>query len=198
MGNKPYKENHMRKQEFNKRLFNTKEFYHIVDKAVLGFGDMRKAKKRKLVSKELENHIMLVVTEVNGCQVCSYVHTKHALEMGMSEEDITEMLSETVEGLGENEGVALFFAQHYAEAEGQYDKEAWKRVVDTYGEEKAKGILGVIRGIMLGNAYGIESGALFSRIKGKPIRKSHLVQELGVTFSIVVFLPIAIVKNIFK
>ena len=36
--------------------------------------------------------IMLGVTQVNGCLLCSYAHTKMALELGMKEKQIEELL----------------------------------------------------------------------------------------------------------
>jgi AhpD family alkylhydroperoxidase len=178
----------------NKRIFTTKEFYRIVDDAVNSLKDMRHARKNGLVSKQLQNHIMLVVTEVNGCALCSYVHTKDALEMGMTAEDIQSILSGSIDHLDAAESVALFFAQHYAETVGQYSEQSWQRVVDTYGLEKANGILGVTKVIMMGNAQGIAFGALKNRLKGKPDKKSSLVHELGVLFAIIPFLPIAVSK----
>jgi AhpD family alkylhydroperoxidase len=180
----------------NKRIFTTKEFYRIVDNAVNSLKDMRHAQKSGLVSKQLQNHIMLVVTEVNGCALCSYVHTKDALEMGMNAEDIQSILSGSIDHLDAAEAVALFFAQHYAETVGQYSEQSWQRVVDTYGLEKAKGILGVTKVIMMGNAQGIAFGALKNRIKGEPDKKSSLAQELGVLFAIIPFLPIAVTKTL--
>lgn len=180
----------------NKRIFTTREFYRIVDDAVSSLKDMRHARKSCLVSKQLQNHIMLVVTEVNGCALCSYVHTKDALEMGMTAEDIQSILSGSIDHLDAVESVALFFAQHYAETVGQYSEQSWKRVVDTYGFEKAKGILGVTKVIMMGNAQGIAFGALKNRLKGKPDKKSSLAQELGVLFAIIPFLPIAVTKTL--
>ncbi len=179
----------------NKRIFTTGEFYQIVCDAVSGMKDMRHARKRGLVSKQLQNHIMLVVTEVNGCALCSYVHTKDALEMGMSEEDIQSILSGSIDHLDAEESVALFFAQHYAETLGQYSEKSWQRLVDTYGQEKAQGILGVTKVIMMGNAQGIAFGALKNRLKGEPEKKSSLAQELGVLFAIILFLPIAVLKR---
>lgn len=182
----------------NKRIFTTGEFYYIVCEAIKGMKDMRKAKRNGLINKELQNHIMLVVTEVNGCALCSYVHTKDALEMGMQDADIQAILSGSIDHLDPKESVALFFAQHYAESKGQYSQTAWERVINTYGLEKAKGILGVIKVIMMGNAYGIAYGTLKDRLKGNPDKRSSLHRELGVIFSIIVFLPIAFVKSIFS
>ena len=79
------------------------------------FSIIRKARKKKLVSRAFQKRIMLVVTEVNGCQLCSYWHTREALKSGMPEEEIKNMLSGNLENIPQEEAIALFFAQHYAE-----------------------------------------------------------------------------------
>jgi len=74
--------------------------------------------------------------------------------------------------------------------------------VKEYGKEKALGILGATRMIMIGNIIGIPFSAFRSRLKGKPIKKSNLIYEIGMMLSIIVFLPVAfkhsIISNVFK
>ena len=183
--------------EYNKRIFTIGEFTETTLLAFAHMADMMGARKKGLVSKALQNHIMLAVTEVNGCAICAYAHTKDALEMGMPQEDIEKLLSGTVEHMDADEAVALFFAQHYAETKGEFTEKAWQRVIDTYGEQKARGILAVTRAIMFGNAYGIASGALFYRIKRKPVSNSRLGQELAITFLGLVLIPFAMIRGLF-
>ena len=70
-------------QIFNKRIYGIDEFYHFFDDAMASFSVIKKARKKNLLSKEFQKRIMLVVTEVNGCQMCSYWHAKEALRSGM-------------------------------------------------------------------------------------------------------------------
>ena len=146
--------------------------------------------------------IMLAVTQANGCEICSYVHTKMALETGMQKEEIQKILSGDMGEIPKEEVVAVFFAQHYADKRGNPSKDSWKRVVKEYGKEKALGILGATRMIMIGNIIGIPFSAFRSRLKGKPIKKSNLIYEIGMMLSIIVFLPVAfkhsIISNVFK
>ena len=158
---------------------------------------MTRARKKAGMSKELIKHIMLAVTEVNGCAMCAYGHTKSALEMGMPMEDIEQLLSGGFDHLDKDEAAALMFAQHYAETGGEYSKSAWLRVVDIYGMDKARGILASTRMIMMGNAYGIAAGALWSRIKGKPVKKSRLCREIGSCVLMMPFAIIALVRGVF-
>src|SRR5699024_7932706 len=109
---------------------------------------------------------MLAVTEVNGCEICSYGHTKYALEQGMSNEEIKSFLTGNSENISSDEMPAIIFAQHYANTKGNTTEKAWKRIVQENGNGKARGVLGAISMIMVGNAYGIAISAFKSRIKG--------------------------------
>lgn len=89
----------------------------------------------------------------------------------------------------------IMFAQHYADSRGNPSKESWERIIETYGLSKAKGILGAIRMIMMGNVYGIPWGFFLSRIKGKPDQKSSLFYELGFMIVSIFFLILATYIN---
>lgn len=188
-------------QIFNKRIYGTKKFFHFSDDAMASFRVIRKARKKKIISEGFQKRIMLAVTEVNGCQLCSYWHTKEALKSGMPEEEIESILSGNIKNIPnvpKEEGVALLFAQHYAESAANPDVEAWQRVIDIYGEEKASTILAFIRMIMMGNVYGITVSALLNRLKGKPVKKSLFLHEIGITLGVVVIVPILFIKNIMR
>ncbi|MDY0023535.1 MAG: carboxymuconolactone decarboxylase family protein [Candidatus Izemoplasmatales bacterium] len=43
---------------------------------------------KKRVDNDLIERLMLATTEVNGCELCSYAHTKMALKQGFSQEEI--------------------------------------------------------------------------------------------------------------
>ena len=80
----------------------------------------------------------------------------------MSNEEIQKMLSGN-RCLPTSEVPAVIFAQHYAETRGNPTLESWQRIVKIYGSYKAKGILGSVRAIMIGNAYGIAWNSFFNR-----------------------------------
>ena len=183
-------------QEFYKKIYSVQEFYHILYDGLRTVKYMVKAKKNKSLSPELIERIMLGVTEVNGCEVCSYAHTKMALEQGLSNEEIQNLLTGTADGVPPDEMPAFLFAQHYADTRGNPTEESWNRIESLYGKNKANGILGAIRSIMIGNVHGIALSAFFSRLKGKPIKKSSLFYELSMIFSLIIYLPVGIVQAI--
>lgn len=189
----------MEQRLFN-RIYSIGEFYIALLFALRTLKYYRRSKKE--ISYEFSERIMLAVTEVNGCEVCSYVHTKIALENGMSKEEVHSILSGSSKTIPEEELTAVLFAQHYADSRGYPSVTTWNRVVDEFGEIKALGILGVVRMMMVANIYGIAMSSLRRRLKGNQVKKSNLLYEIGMLLSIVIYLPAAalhaFVSNILK
>lgn len=183
-------------QEFYKKIYTLGEFYTTLHKGLRTVKYMIYNKKSNTMTPEFIERIMLAVTEVNGCEVCSYGHTKMALEKGMGNGEIEMILSGTTEGIPPDEITAVYFAQHYADTKGHPSKEAWQRVIDFYGIEKALGILGATRMIMVGNSYGIALSAFRSRLKGKAIGKTGFLYEITMLPSVIILLPIAALHNL--
>jgi len=129
-------------QQFYKKMYSLPEGYIILYQALRTMKYMVKGKKRKEISPEFIERIMLAVTEVNGCEVCTYGHTKMALEQGMSNEEIQKLLAGVTDGIPDDEVKAVFFAQHYADTRGHPSAASWQQIVDTYGTTKALGIFG--------------------------------------------------------
>lgn len=176
-----------------KKLYSVSESYWIFYQGTRTVKHMSRARKNKELSHEFIERIMLAVTEVNGCPACSYAHTKMALETGMSDVEIHNMLAGVLDDVPADEVIAVMFAQHYADRRGNPSEESWERIVETYGISKAKGILGAIRGIMIGNAYGIPWGSFFNRFRGKPDKRSNLLYELSMMITCIIFTPIALI-----
>ena len=178
-----------------KKTYTLHEFYTALFNFTRTDKHLKRAKKSGELGQEFVERIMLAVTEVNGCELCSYAHTKWALEAGLSDDEIRQILSGVSANIPAEELPAILFAQHYADAKGKPDKEAWARVVEVYGQTKALGILGAVREIMIGNIYGAAASAFRSRLKGKPYHNSNLFKELGMILSILVYFPVAAITG---
>ena len=176
-----------------KRIYGVKINYRLMDDFLSDIGGMKQKKKR--VGDPFVKRIMLAVTQVNGCEMCSYFHTKEALKMGMPEHEIRNILGGEFRDAPEEEAAALAFAQHYAETVGRPDAEAWDKLVQIYGQQKAEAILTFIRAIMVGNAQGNIMGAFKSRLKGKPEPNSTFFKEISVLFSTIFIVPFVLVKT---
>lgn len=154
---------------------------------------MIQLKRKRILSKQFFERLMLAVTEVNGCDVCSYGHTKMALESGMSEKEIRALLAGEHNEVPDAELEGVFFAQYYAESAGRVSESAWQRVIEVYGEPKSLAILAVVRTIMFGNFYGIPLSRILRRFKGE--RGICVLLEVLRELSFLIFLPIALFQN---
>ncbi len=188
----------MRDENTGRKPFSLSEIYQIIYKAVGANKHFKKAQKEKLVSTHLQERLMLAVTEVNGCRVCSYAHTKWALEAGMKKEEIDNLLSGDLKDTPEDELNAVLFAQHYADTRGEPDKKTWDLLIEEYGKEKAMGILAAIKMIMAGNAVGIPYSSLTDRFKGKSDSGLSLGYEISVLLLTIPMFLTAIFTNLFN
>ena len=187
--------------KLGKELYSVKESYWISYNGMRTLKYMRRAKRNKELSPKFIERIMLKVTEVNDCDICSYAHTKMALENGMTNREIQKLLAGIMEDVPEEELTAVLFAQHYADTRGHPTKESWKRLIEIYGLSKAKGILGFIRTIMIGNAYGIPFSSFFKRLKGKPDKRSSVGYEISMILGSILIpfsLIHALISDIYK
>ena len=178
---------------FYRKLYSVWESYRIYFKGLRTVKYMTRAKKSKDLSPEFIERIMMAVTEVNGCAICSYAHTKMALEIGMSNKEIQNILSGVMDDIPPDEIPGVMFAQHYADSRGKPSKEAWVLLVEIYGLSKAKGILGAICMIMVGNIYGIPWSSFFNRFRGKPDKRSNILYEISMIITCILFTPIVII-----
>lgn len=180
---------------FEKRLTSTKVFYSYLSDLIGNFSTVKSSKSR--LDEQFQNKILLAVTQVNGCRYCSYLHTKHALESGMSEEEISSLLDGEVGDVNDEESVALIFAQHYAETQANPDPDSVKRLFDTYGDEKANDILATIQAIMVGNIHGISVDLLQSRLRGKGDPDSSFWTEFSTAVGVILFIPYLAIQKLF-
>ncbi len=187
------------RREF-KRKFSIWELYRAFIYTPKAMSKLIGNNKSNLVDKKFVERLQLVVTEVNGCALCSYGHAKMALRQGMGSEEINSFLSG---GAGDNfikieEAKAIMFAQYFADSRGYPKKYAYDSIVKEYGEEKAQIILSATQMMIAGNMYGIPLSAFLSRLKGKPYKDSSLFYELKMQILGILFLPIAIVHGFIR
>lgn len=179
------------------RIYSKSEFLHILSRVTYSL--VKYHKYMKLISKVFETNLMLAVTEVNGCQICNYYHTKNAIDSGISEKELQSLLCGDLINVKAEEALALLFAQHYASEKEDYSTETFNKVIKYYGKEKAYGVLGVITLISFGNAYGISFINFKSRFtKAGKIEGSKLYNELFMMISPIILFPITLIINIFR
>jgi AhpD family alkylhydroperoxidase len=179
-------------RNFYNRTYSAGEAYGILYQGLRTTMRLVKAKRSGDLSGESVERIMLAVTEVNGCEACSYAHATLALEKGLSAEEVRMLLAGDAGAIPADEAIAIAFAQHYADTRGNPTRDSWQRLVETHGSAKAQGILGAARAMMIGNAYGIAWSAFVNRLKGRPIARSSLSYEAIMLFAIIPHLLIAL------
>jgi AhpD family alkylhydroperoxidase len=108
----------------------------------------------QLIPAAFRERLMLAVTAVNGCRYCSYFHTRQALQSGIESDEIKRLLAGDVAGCPEEEVVAVFYAQHWADSNAHPDSDVVLRLQQTYGAEKAEAINVLLHMIHLGNLLG--------------------------------------------
>jgi len=181
-----------------KRLYNAKTFFRFLSDMLAHLNDLRQVRKSGRVSEAFSERIMLAVTQVNGCRYCSYYHSQLALKTGISNEEVSELLSGDFGDVPADECIALVFAEHYAESAGQPELEALQRLQETYGLKTSADILALIRTIMIGNVYGNNFDAFQSRLRFKPFPESRFKEELDVVFGTFLVAPWLLIKNWFS
>ena len=187
----------MKAGEFNKRIYKFSQYRRDIAEAILHIDELLDARRSGRISRAFAERIMLAVTGVNGCRYCGYGHTLAALEAGVPEEDIRDLAEGELQRLPEDEIVGLTYAQHYAETGGEPDEFAWRRLVEVYGDDRARDISAYIRMITIGNLFGNTFDAFLSRLKFKPAPDSSLLQELAVLVGGFVVIPYELVRNSF-
>ena len=175
---------------FPKRIYTFPAFKTDVCQIFDHMDDLRRAARGGRVNKAFAEKIMLVVSSVNGCRYCCYGHSRAALAAGVSEQELQRLLALDLETFPLHDVIALTFAQHYAETNGQLDQAAWRRLTSYYGEETANDIMAYLRMITFGNLLGNTFEALLSRVDGNPAPGSNLRNEMSVLLG-VVWMPAA-------
>lgn len=143
--------------------------------------------------RQAAERIMLAVTEVNGCELCSFAHTRLALDAGVSQDEVRALLGGVTEGVPDAELAGIAFAQHYADTRGNPDPDAWTDLVDRYGQAQARCVLRATRMMMWGNALGIPLSLVRARLQGTPDPRSSLAYEIGTPLAATMITPVALV-----
>lgn len=183
------------KTGFEKSIYTIDSFRDAVDDALGHLDDFRAAHRSGRVDRVFAERIMLAVTRVNDCRYCSYAHTRVASAAGVPAADIQDLLAGDMGRLPEGELVALTFAQHYAESNGNPDAGAVKRLEEVYGPDTARDIVSHCRMITMGNLLGNTFDALLSRLIFRPAEGSSLWQELGVLLGAMVLVPAGLIRR---
>ena len=176
------------------RRFSLTEFYPILLNASYSIPLIKSWAKDRRIKKSFRQRIFLAISGVNGCAMCSFVHTKIALQEGMEVAEIKEVLQGEFENIPKEEVIGVLFAQDYAASKEQVDTKSWQRLVTEYGEQKANCVLHVSQIITFTTTIGITLDSFKDRFR---FRKGHnnIFREFVMLLSVFILFPIAFVVN---
>ena len=148
-------------------------------------------RRSQIVPSAFLERVQLAVTAVSACAVCSYVHSRMALEMGLSEDEITGYLTGDVEDPDPAEAKALLFAEHFAETRGEPSAAAYAAFIEAYGPEKSRILLAAMQLMLAGNLIGLPLSARRARRNGAPYTDSSVAYEWGMVLGFWFMVPLA-------
>lgn len=180
------------------RQFKLREHIENTWKAGRSFVFLKVNKKKKIMNKQFKEAMMLAVTQVNGCKLCSYVHTKVALSAGCSESQIRELLEGETANVKTEYLEAVLFAQHFADEHEKPSAELFHKIEEHYGIEQSQAIVAVLYIITMTNAMGISMDAFWNRIKFNRERGSLLFREILIPFFTMILFPFSVLFHYIK
>lgn len=143
------------KAGFGKRTYRSvREFLGDVCFVLRNFPGMFRILRRGTLSRAFRERLMLAVISVYGCRMCSWAHTREAFRTGVTPDEITALLSGTVDDCPPDEAVGVLYAQHWADSDTHPTPESGKTLVDSYGSEKAQAVNLMLRMMRAGNLTG--------------------------------------------
>ena len=180
------------------RVFKLKEQIRNIYYGAKGFVLLRLSKKTRLMNKKLKERIMLAITEVNGCDMCSYMHTKIALSTGMRSENIKAILDGDTTSIPLEEAASVMFGQEFAYSKENPSAESIHRMIEEYGYPKAELIVAACNMITMTNGMGTSLDYLYNRIKFKRNKKSNIIIEILNPLLTMILFPIFTILFLIK
>lgn len=178
-----------------KRKYSLSALYRAYWRLPQAMTLLAKNKREGLVEAQFIERVQLAVTEVSGCAVCSYAHTQMALNMGMSNEEISSFLSGESAFIDPAEAKGIAFGQHFAESGGYPERAAYEAIVAEYGATRAAILLAGMQVMLVGNMVGLPMSAFQARRKGRPYQNSTLGYELSMIVVGTLLLPLGALQG---
>jgi AhpD family alkylhydroperoxidase len=142
-------------REFKRRIYHSPGEVLTDLRAVISQREkLRSAMRGEGLDSAFRERLMLVVTGVNGCRYCSYMHAREALAEGISQDEIRALGESMFEGSPSDQVPALLYAQHWAETDGKPDPAIREQIEQRYERDVLERIEAVLRVIRMGNLMG--------------------------------------------
>lgn len=179
------------------RLFTLHYHLSLLLKGACGFRYNQKNKYKKAMNKQRKERIMLAISEVNGCAMCSFVHTKLALQAKMTPSEIKTILEGELSQIPEQDVLAVLFAKDFAANHEVIDPKFYTKIREYYGIDGARAIVCVCHVITMTTSMGIALAMLKDRLLFKPHRGSRFYRELLIPLMTMVGFPLLFLYTLF-
>ena len=106
------------------------------------------------VSMAFRQRLWLVVTSVNDCRYCRYLHSNIAMRHGLSFAEVKTLSSGVITDSPAEERPGLLYGLHWAKQDGRTDPEARARLLASDGRRTVRLLELVLRIIRFCNLFG--------------------------------------------
>ena len=181
--------------KYNKKVVSVFSYIKYVLKTSFG-GINIFLSKRRGISDMFRERLMLSVTEVVGCAYCSYAHAKKALKAGLSDSEISSILSNEKTVIKKEEALGIAYAISFAEESGIVSKDINLKLKTGYGRKKANTIKSLVNMISIGNTIGVSNSILKSKLNKQKVNESFFMREIIIYLTTIILIPFAIITFI--
>lgn len=171
------------------RTFTLVDHFKLMGRAVCGLRLSRRMKTQGVMTKKRRERIMLAISEINGCALCSYVHTKLALQAHMDVSEIQTLLAGDLEGVPQDDVLAVLFAKDFAANKEVIDPEFYQKLVTYYGLKQARAIVCASHVITMTTSMGISLALLKNTLTFHHQKGSRVWNEVLIPLTTVLVFP---------
>jgi len=139
---------------FRKRIYTLPGFCHDVFAVLSHPGLALGVLWGVALFPRFRERLYLAVIAVNGCRYCTYLHTRSALQSGLTRGDVDRLLSGLIDDVPLDEAKAILYAQHWADNRGQPDAQLRLDLIEAYGAKQARAIEMSLTLIQIGSLCG--------------------------------------------
>jgi AhpD family alkylhydroperoxidase len=141
-------------EPFKRRYFRNPYEFVASCAAIVAHLDALPGYLRARDGMAFRQRLWLVVTSVNDCRYCRYLHSNIALRCGVSFEEVQALSAGGITSSPAEERPALLYGMHWARQDGRTDPEAHARLMKSYDKRTVRVLELVLRLIRFANLFG--------------------------------------------
>jgi AhpD family alkylhydroperoxidase len=151
---------------FKRRYFRNPYEFVASCASILGRLDALPGYLRGRVGMAFRQRLWLVVTSVNDCRYCRYLHSNIALRSGVSFAEVEALASGGITNSPAEERPALLYGMQWARQDGRTDAEAHAGLMKCYDQRTVRVLELVLRLIRFANLFGSTWDLLLLKFSG--------------------------------